>query len=295
LGAAQLILDGLALGAAYALTALGFVLILNATGAVNFAQGDLVMAGGYVALGALSFAPVAGAPVPGLILLPLVAALCALGGLALACAAYLPLRRAPPVSVFVSTIAVGIMLRAAANGWFGAAERKVPPLVAGPPIESGALTLDRQSLAMLAAAALLIAALHILLSRTQLGRRLRAAAEDPPIARALGVNVTALILLSFALGTALAGIAGLLVANAHFLTPQDGLNHMLKAYIAVTLGGWGSLRGAVAGAAIVAGFEALVGRWLSASIAELALCGLMLVVLLFFPRGLFGEAAGRRA
>src|ERR1700693_5777067 len=100
----QLVLNGMALGAAYALVALGFVLVLNATGAVNFAQGDLVMAGGYVAV-ALSGV----IPGPGIVLLPLVVLLSAVLGLALSAAAYFPLMRRPPTAVFISTIAVGIV------------------------------------------------------------------------------------------------------------------------------------------------------------------------------------------
>src|SRR5690242_12942429 len=110
----QLALNGLALGAAYALVALGFVLVLNATGAVNFAQGDLVMAGGY---SAATLAAVL--PVPGLALLPVVIVVMALLGLAIAGLAYFPLMRRPTTAVFVSTIAVGLVLQSAAVNLFG--------------------------------------------------------------------------------------------------------------------------------------------------------------------------------
>src|SRR5882724_3950933 len=118
----QLLINGLALGAAYALAALGFVLVLNATGAVNFAQGDMVMAGGYVAIALAGVLPV-----PGLVLLPLVLVLMAGLGLALSAAAYFPLRARPQAAVFISTIAVGIILENTANLIFGAAPRAAPP------------------------------------------------------------------------------------------------------------------------------------------------------------------------
>ncbi|MCW5770750.1 MAG: branched-chain amino acid ABC transporter permease [Rhodospirillaceae bacterium] len=292
---AQIAIDGVALGAAYALVALGFVLILNATGAVNFAQGDLVMAGGFAAVALTGIVPVGSLALPGMALAPLVAVAGGVAGWIIAEIAYRPLRRRPPVAVFVSTIAVGIMLQHGANGLFGAAERRAPPLVAGEALTLGPLTLSRQSLAIVVAAAAVIVLLHLLLERTQLGRRLRAAAEDAEMARALGIRVRRLTALAFALGAALAALAGMLLANVYFVTPTAGLAFMLKAYIAVTIGGWGSLRGAVTGALLVALFEVFAGRLFSASIADALLYGALLAVLLLKPEGLFGEAAGRRA
>ncbi|MBT5415976.1 MAG: branched-chain amino acid ABC transporter permease, partial [Rhodospirillaceae bacterium] len=169
----QLLLNALALGAAYGLVALGFALVIGATGAVNFAQGDLVMAGGFLTVALASLLPV-----DGLLLLPLVVLAMAGLGLAVCAVAYLPFRNAPPVSVFVSTIAIGIMLQNGANGLFGAAPRAGPPLLSGGG-EPGGLDLDRQSLAVIAAAVLLAGGTWLMLYRTQLGRRMRATAQDP--------------------------------------------------------------------------------------------------------------------
>jgi len=292
---AQILVDGVALGAAYALVALGFVLVLNAAGAVNFAQGDLVMAGGFAAIVLASLVPLGGIAVPGLVLAPMVAVAGGLAGWLVAEIAYRPLRRRPPVAVFISTIAVGIMLQHGANGLFGASERRTPPMMAGEPFAFAGLTVSRQSLAIVATAAIVILLLHLLLERTQLGRRLRAAAEDPDMARAIGIPVRRLTALAFALGAALAALAGLLLANVYFVTPTAGLAFMLKAYIAVTIGGWGSLRGAVAGAFLVALFEVIAARLLNASLADALLYAALLAALLLRPQGLFGEAAGRRA
>jgi branched-chain amino acid transport system permease protein len=287
----QLLADGLALGAAYALAALGFVLVLRAAGAVNFAHGDLAMAGGYAGVWLAGLLPLAG----GLVLLPLVGVVLAAAGALVALVAVRPLRHAPPSAVFVATIAVGIMLQNAANGIFGAAERKTPPLVAGPALDLGGVIVARQSLSIVAAAALLVLALHVFLARTAPGRRLSAAAEDGEMARALGIAPLPALLASFALGGALAGIAGLLLANVHFVAPTAGLHFMLKAYIAAAIGGWGSLRGAALGALLVALFEVVAARFVSPSVAEILLYALLLAILLVRPQGLFGEAAGRRA
>lgn len=285
----QLLLNALALGAAYGLVALGFALVIGATGAVNFAQGDLVMAGGFLTVALASLLPV-----DGWILLPLVVLAMAGLGLAVCALAYLPFRNAPPVSVFVSTIALGIMLQNGANGLFGGSPRAGPALFEGDRAAIGGLALDRQSLAVIAATALLAGGTWLLLHRTQLGRRMRATAQDPEMARAIGIDTRRTILITFALATGLAGAAGLLLSNRYFVTPVEGTNLMLKAYIAVVVGGWGRIGGALAGALLVAGFEVIVAAVLSYPVAEAGLYVCVLLLLLLRPQGLFGEALGRR-
>lgn len=295
----QLIVDGIALGAAYALAALGFLLILKATSAVNFAQGDMVVAGGFAAVALAPLLPAAGLPmtglVPGLVLLPAVLALMAVFGLLFSLLAYFPLKNRPPISIFISTIALAVILQNAATNLFGPAPRAAPPLVDGAPLRFGDLVIGRQSLAIIGVAFVLIAALHFLFTQTQFGRRLRAAAEDPEMARAVGVRVNRMIAATFALAAALAGAAGLLLANQHFVAPNSGFDLMIKAYIAVIIGGSGSLAGAVAGAFLIALFEVVVASWISPPVAEAGLYAALLLILALMPKGILGEAAGRRA
>jgi branched-chain amino acid transport system permease protein len=300
----QLLVNGVALGAAYALCALGFVLIVNATGAVNFAQGDMVMVGGLAAVVLASVLPV-----PGLVLLPLVILLTAALGLAFSAIAYFPLRARPPVSVFISTIAVGIILQNAVTAGFGPEPRTGPPLLAGGSLRLGEIFVSVQSVAIIVVAAALFAGQHILFKRTRLGVELRATAQDRTMAEALGIRVNAMIGLTFALATALAGGAGLLLANVFFVTPTDGANYMLKAYIAATIGGWGSIPGAIAGALLIAVFEvvfpslpllsgifAQAPSWLfSQTSATVILYLALLAILIVRPQGLFGETVQRRA
>lgn len=286
----QLAVDGIALGAAYALVAAGFVLTLNASRAVNFAHGDLVMAGGLLSVVLAQLLPV-----PGVVLLPVAVGLMALAGIALATVAYLPLRRRPVVAVFVSTIAAGIVLQNAATAWFGAAPRAGPSLLGGGVVDLGVVVLGRQALAVIAVAAAAYLGLHLLLAQTQLGRRLRAAAQDPAMAAALGIPVTSMTLVAFALSAALAGAAGLLLSNSFFVTPTEGGNLMLKAYIAATVGGWGRLHGAALGALLIGLFETAVATLVSQVAAEALLYAALLAILFLRPRGLFGEAAGSRA
>lgn len=286
----QLVINGIALGAAYALVALGFVLVLNATSAVNFAQGDLVVAGGFmgVALAGL-------APLPGIALLPLAMMLMAAVGLVVSVLAYWPLRDRPPVSVFISTIALGIVIQNGLNGIFGAEPRVAPAMFGMGRLEVAGLAISYQSLAIMGVAAVLVGGVHILLGRTQLGRMLRATAQDREVAAALGIPVGGMVALTFALAAALAGAAGLLLANQFFVTPTDGGNFIVKAYIAVVIGGWGRVGGALAGAMLVALFETVVAAWFDYAVATGLLYAALLALLFIRPEGLFGEAVGRRA
>ena len=273
----------LALGAAYALVAVGFVLIINAVGAVNFAHGELVMLGGIIAVSLAALIP-GDWSAPGLIVLPAVLGLSACAGLALAAFAYAPLRKAPPVSVFISTIAVGLVIQHGVTAAAGPQPRVGPAL-----IDTGT-----QSAAMIGTAILVIGAVQWLLSRTQLGRMMQAAAQDPTMARAIGVPVVLTIAASFALAGALAGVAGLMLANPYFVSPTDGAGWMLKAYIATVIGGWGRISGAILGALLIAIFETWVAVLVSAHVAEIALYFVLFAVLVFRPKGLLGEAEGRR-
>jgi branched-chain amino acid transport system permease protein len=299
----QILVDALALGASYALLALGFVLILNATGAVNFTHGDMVMAGGYVAI-ALG----AALELPGAALLPLVICIMAALGFIFSGFAYFPLKNRPPVSVFISTIALGIVFQNTANVLYGAAPKRGPVLLSEGVLDIGGITIGKQAFGIIAVAVVLIAAQHLLLSRTGIGRKLRATAQDRQMAEAIGIRVNRMIALTFALGSALAGAAGLMLSNTFFVTPTDGSNYIIKAYIAVTIGGWGSLTGAVCGALIIALFEVLypslpllipplktIAPWLFTQTASAILLYIGLLAIMFFrPQGLFGEVVQRR-
>jgi branched-chain amino acid transport system permease protein len=301
----QLLLQVVALGSAYALLALGFVLILNATGAVNFSQGDLVMMGGFIAvlLGQIL-------QLPGLLLLPIVLVIMAVLGGLVGSLAYMPLRRRPPEAVFISTIAVGTILQQSANRLFGPEPVAAPSLLGDGRVRLAGLDASLQSIAIIGVAALLVACVQILFTHTQFGRRLRATAQDREVAMALGIPVDAMIIATFAMGAALAGAAGLLLSNAFFVTPTAGSDYILKAYIAVVLGGWGSIAGAVAGSMLIAAFEVLfpslpvllpvlnrlpgADMLFSQTTSSIVLDGAVLLVLMLRPRGLFGEAVGTR-
>ena len=286
----QLVLNALALGMAYALVALGFVLALNASGAVNFAHGDLVVLGGAVAVLLAAWLGL-----PGFLLLPLVALALAGAGVLAAHVAILPLARRPPEATFVATIALAAMIEQTLTVTIGAAPRTTPPFLGSGAVTIAGVPLGLQPLAIVIVGAVLVAALWFLLERTQIGRRMRAVAADRHMARAVGIPVRRYVTLSLALSGALAGIAGFLLGHQFLVTPTQGGGHMLKAYIAVALGGWGSVPGALIGALAIGLFETFVSAEVGDAWASAALYIAVLLVLTLRPRGLFGEPVGQRA
>jgi branched-chain amino acid transport system permease protein len=286
----QLILNALALGMAYALVALGFVLALNAAGAVNFAHGDLVVLGGAVAVLLAGWLGL-----PGVLLLPLVALAVAAAGVIAAHVAILPLARRPPEATFVATIALAAIIEQGLTLSMGAAPRTTPPFLGSGAVTVAGTALGLQPVAIVLVGGVLVAGLWFLLERTQIGRRMRAVASDRHMARAVGIPVARYVTLSLALAGALAGIAGFLLGHQFLVTPTQGAGHMLKAYIAVALGGWGSVPGALIGALAIGVFETFVSASVGDAWASAALYIAVLLVLTVRPRGLFGEPVGQRA
>jgi branched-chain amino acid transport system permease protein len=275
---------------AYALVALGFVLTLNASGAVNFAHGGLVVLGGAAAVLVELWTGL-----PGPLLLPLVMLALGAAGVVTAKIAILPLVQRPPEATFVATIALAAIIEQSLLLAIGNAPRTAPPIAGTGAVGIAGLTMGRQPMAIIVVSAVLIAAVWFLLERTQVGRRMRAVAADHYMARASGIAVDRHIVLSLALAGALAGVAGQLLGHQFLVVPTEGGSHMLRAYIAVALGGWGSVPGALLGALGIGVFETLVSSWLGDAWASAALYVAVLVVLSLRPQGLFGEPVGRRA
>ncbi len=275
---------------AYALVALGFVLALNASGAVNFAHGDLVVLGGAIAV-------VVGlwTGLPGPLLLPLVALALGVAGIVAARVAILPLVQRPPEAAFVATIALAAIIEQGLTITLGAAPLTAPAFAGSGAVDIAGLAFGRQPLAIVVVGAALVAAVWFLLERTQTGRRMRAVAADRHMARAVGIPVGRYVMLSLALAGALAGVAGFLLGHQFLVAPTQGGAHMLKAYIAVALGGWGSVPGALVAALGIGVFETFVSAQVGDAWASAALYISVLALLAIRPRGLFGEPVGRRA
>jgi branched-chain amino acid transport system permease protein len=275
---------------AYALVALGFVLALNAAGAVNFAHGDLVVLGGAAAVFIGAWLGL-----PSILLLPIVALAIGIVGIVAARVAILPLANRPPEATFVATIALAAIIEQSLTIAMAGAPRTAPSLAGSGSFEIAGLVVGRQPLAIVVVGALLVAAVWFLLEHTQIGRRMRAVAADRHMARAVGIPVARYVVLSLALSGALAGIAGFLLGHQFLVAPTQGAGHMLKAYIAVALGGWGSVPGALLGALGIGIFETFVSAGFGDAWASAALYIAVLAVLALRPQGLFGEPVGRRA
>jgi len=232
---------------------------------------------------------------PGFLLMPLVALALAVAGVLAAHVAILPLARRPPEATFVATIALAAMIEQTLTVTMGASPRTTPPFLGSGAVTVGGVPIGLQPLAIVMVGAVLVAALWFLLERTQLGRRMRAVAADRHMARAVGIPVRRTVTLSLALSGALAGIAGFLLGHQFLVTPTQGAGHMLKAYIAVALGGWGSVPGALIGALAIGFFETFFSAEVGDAWASAALYIAVLLVLTLRPRGLFGEPIGQRA
>jgi branched-chain amino acid transport system permease protein len=285
----QLIINGIALGALYALVTLGFVFVINATGAVNFAQGELVMAGGYAAV---VLQPVISA---GPLILVAVAVIMFFVGLALALVAYFPLMRRPPATVFISTLLCGIFLQSLFVVVFGPEARAGPPLFSSSLVRFGPIEISQQSAGIVLVAAILILLQFVVFSRTQIGRKLRATTQDREMAQAIGIPALRMIAITFGIGASLAGVAGALLANQYFVWPTGGITLTVLAYMAVVIGGWGNIPGAVIGAMLIALFQVVVASFVSYTAATILLYLMVLWVFIVRPQGLFGEHAPRRA
>jgi branched-chain amino acid transport system permease protein len=280
----QLVINGLAMGCIYALVALGFLLIYQAVGALNFAQGELVMLGGF-----LGISLAVGLKLPLLVAILGTIALMAVVGWVFQRVAYYPLRDKPFVAVIISTVGVGIALRNGALLAWGPNPLSFPSLVGSEPIRFADSSILPQHLFIIAVTLALLAAQYLFFTRTALGHQLQATAQDPETARLMGIPVGRMIGATFMLSAAMAGIAGLLLAPVFFVTTDMGGMVMLKAFVASIVGGFGSIPGAIVGALFVGVMETFVAAYVSSAYKDAFAFLILLLVLFIWPRGLFGE------
>jgi branched-subunit amino acid ABC-type transport system permease component len=284
---AQLLLTGIVVGGSYALLAVGYTLVYGVLGFINFAHGDVAMIGAYATL---LLATRAGLPLP----VSTLGAMAVAAGLGVGIEriAYRPLRQAHRLAPLISAIAVSLALESAALLLWGADIRTFRlPVTAG--WQLGPFFVTGVQLVILATAVAAMVGLQLLLSRTALGKAIRATADNLPVAAVVGVDVNRVIAAVFALGSALAALAATLLALEANLHPTVGLLMGLKAFAAVVLGGIGSVPGALVGGFAIGVAENL-GVWYLPTVWKDAIAyGILVVVLLLRPHGLFGtrEAA----
>ena len=284
----QFAFSGLTVGAIYALVALGFTLIYNASDIINFAQGEFVMLGGMTTV----FMAMAGIPLPLAVLIAIVVTTGV--GLALHRFAIAPARGATPVALIMITIGASVFLRGVAQIVFDKRFHSLPPLFGADPIQFGGAAILPQSLVVLAGAVVIVVLLWLFVERTLLGKAVIATAANRLAARLIGVDTRLIVDFSFAVSAAIGAIAGILITPIALTSYDVGTLLALKGFAAAMLGGIGSPLGAVVGGLLIGMIEALCAGYVSSSYKDAAAFLIILVVLVAMPQGLFGRVKVER-
>lgn len=284
----QFLMSGLTVGAVYALVALGFTLVYNASDVVNFAQGEFVMLGGMVTV----FASAAGVPLP-------LAALIAIGvsivvGLLLYWCAIAPARGASAVTLIIITIGASILLRGAAQIVFDKQFHKLPSFSGDAPINLLGAAVQPQSFWVLGGTAVIVLALYLFLERTLLGKAVLATAANRLGAQLVGINTATVMALAFGGSAAIGAVAGILVTPITLTSYDVGTLLALKGFAAAMLGGMGNPLGAVAGGLLLGLLEAFGAGYISSTYKDAFAFLVILGVLFAAPQGLFGRRAVNR-
>jgi branched-chain amino acid transport system permease protein len=279
----QFCFSGLTVGAVYALVALGFTLIVNASDVINFAQGEFVMLGGMTAV----FLTMAGMPAPWAALMAVIATVAV--GAALHRFAIEPARGASAVTLIMITIGASIFLRGAAQVVFDKRFHSLPPVFGAEPILLGGAAIMPQSFVVLAGAATIVALLWLLVDRTLLGKAVIATAANRLAARLVGIDTRRIVGLSFAVSAAIGAVAGILVTPITLTSYDVGTLLALKGFAAAMLGGIGSAAGAVVGGLMLGMLEAFSAGYLSSKYKDAVAFLVILAVLFAMPRGLLGK------
>jgi branched-chain amino acid transport system permease protein len=295
----QELVNGITTGALYSLVALGFSMVYGVLKLLNFAHGDLYMVGAYIGFFVIQWfggAQHLTIAVPLLLVIMFVLAAALVGGLGVAIErfAYRPLRDAPRIAPLITAIGVSFFLESSALLLFGAQYRVYNTadfisLSSG--IQIGSVTIDSVQILVLVLGVVLMVGLQLLVNRTRLGRQMRAVAADREAAEMLGINVNFVITATFFLGSALAGVAGImggLLFNQ--VTSTIGFIAGLKAFTAAVVGGIGSIPGAMLGGLFIGVAESFVTGYISSTYSNLIVFGILIVVMLLRPSGLLGRA-----
>ncbi|MGD9952127.1 MAG: branched-chain amino acid ABC transporter permease [Burkholderiales bacterium] len=285
---AQFLLSGLTVGSIYALVALGFAIIYNASHVINFAQGEFVMIGGMATVSLL------GAGLPLAPAAALAVALAALIGLLLARFAVQPARGASVVTLIIITIGAAILLRGIAALVWDKRIHALPAFSGEAPIALAGATIAPQSLWVIGVTALIVCALWAFFNRTLTGKAILAVSHNRLAAQLMGISVRRVLLVSFALSAALGALAGILVAPITFTSWDVGVMLGLKGFAAAILGGMGSGPGAVAGGLALGLLESLGAGYVSSAYKDAIAFIVMLAVLMLMPGGLLGRRAAER-
>lgn len=298
----QQLTNGIALGGIYALIALGYTMVYGIIELINFAHGDVFMLGSFVAIAVLSVFGL-GHPATGasliLVLLYLFLATCVLSGLigvVIERVAYRPLRNAPRLAPLISAIGVSFILQNIVFLWRGPSPVSFPDVMPEAVITVGNVIIRGKQIFILFSSLIMMASLQLFVQRTRMGKAMRATAQDPSAAALMGINVNYTIALTFFIGSALAGAAGI-IYGLYYTSVVFNIGYIagLKAFTAAVLGGIGNLGGAMLGGFLIGIIEAFSAQYSSQAWADSIVFAVLILVLIFRPTGLLGQQLAERA
>ena len=281
----QTLISGLSLGSIYALIALGYTMVYGIAKMLNFAHGDIIMVGAYAVITAVFTMGL-----PPFIAILISIALCALLGIVIEFLAYRPLRQAQPLAVLITAIGVSYLLQNLALLIYGSEQKAFPTIVALPTVHIGGVYIDGITLATLVVTAVIMVALSLFINKTRMGKAMRAVSEDKEAAELMGISVNRTITVTFAIGSALAGVAAIFYGAAYtYIRPTTGAMPGIKAFTAAVFGGIGSIPGAMLGGILLGVIEQLSKTYISTLWAGAIVFGVLVVVLVVKPTGLLGK------
>ena len=285
----QLLMSGLAIGCVYSLVALGFVLVASSANVMNFAHGEWVMIGAYLGV---TFSVTLKL---NLALSLLITALCmVVVGWVFTRLVFYPLRHRHLLTTTMATLGISIALQNAAMHIWGPYPLMMPLFFGDKPVSIGGAKILPQSIFIVVFTLVLIVGLGLAQTHTKMGLKVQAAAQDSEAAQIMGIKVNRVKLLIYCLAAVMAGTAGFLVAPIIVVTPTMGFMAMLKGLAATIVGGWGSLKGAVAGGLLIGVAETLVAGYISTSYKDVLSFTLLVLVVLFRPSGIVREKVGQK-
>ena len=279
------LINGLRTGSIYALIAIGYTMVYGIAKMINFAHGDIIMVGAYTLYFSIS---VLGLPVP--IALVITVIVCAVLGVVIEKVAYKPLRSAPPLAVLITAIGMSFFLQSASLLIFGSTPIPFQSVIPNVNISVGPVVISNITVVTLIVTAIAMILLTLFVNKTKMGSAMRAVSEDKGAAELMGINVNSTISLTFAIGSALAAVAGVLyICQYQSMKPTLGALPGIKAFVAAVLGGIGSIPGAMLGGILLGLIESVSKAYISTELADAIVFGVLIVVLLFRPSGLLGK------
>ena len=281
------LINGISLGSVYAIIALGYTMVYGIARMLNFAHGDIIMVGGFTVFTIVT--TMGGSPVVGILASVVV---CTVLGVTIERVAYRPLRDASPLAVLITAIGVSYLLQNVALLIFGSNARQFTSVITVPALKlaGGKLSISSVTIVTILSCIVIMAALMAFINKTKMGQAMLAVSEDRAAATLMGINVNRTISVTFAIGSALAAVAGVLLCSAYpSLSPYTGSMPGIKAFVAAVFGGIGSIPGAFIGGILLGIIENLAKAYISSQLSDAIVFSVLIIVLLVRPTGILGK------